>query len=134
MPIVYSIIKEHRLIVSVHVGTVPDDEFLRSYKRLFQDPAFDESYNMLVDLRQATSGERSTTALRSLSSAVEQRYRNVELAPKTAIIAPTDISYGLGRMYQSFVDAVPGEVVIFRAADAALAWLDAPPGVLDIHV
>jgi hypothetical protein len=132
MPIVYRIIKEHRLIVSVHIGTVPDDEFLHSYKCLLHDAAFDESYNLLIDLRRATSGERSTEALRRLSSAVEQRYRIVELAPRTAVIAPADISYGLGRMYQSFVDTVPGEVVIFRATDAALAWLDVPSGVLDI--
>lgn len=133
MSIVYRIIKEHRLIVSVHVGTVPDDEFLRSYKQLFEDAAFDENYNLLVDLRRTTSGERSTAALRSLSADVEQQYRSAEPAPKTAVIAPTDISFGLGRMYQSFVDTVPGEVVIFRAADAALAWLGVPPGVLDIE-
>ncbi len=132
MPIKHSINKEHQLIVSVHVGTIPDEEFLRSYDNLFEDAAFNEHYNLLIDLRRATSGERSTAALRSLSSAVGHRYRKAETAPKTAIIAPTDISYGLGRMYQSFVDTVPGEVVIFRAADAALAWLGVPSTVLDI--
>jgi hypothetical protein len=130
--IVYRIIHEHRLIVSVHVGTVPDEEFLRFYRQLLGDAEFNEKYNLLVDLRRATSGERSTEALRSLSSVVAERYRLVEPAPKTAVIAPTDISFGLGRMYQSFVHTVPGEVVIFRAADAALAWLGIPPEVLDI--
>lgn len=132
MPITYRIIKEHGLIVSIHSGTAPDDEFLRIYGQLFEDPDFSDRYHLLVDLRRASSEERSTTALRSLSSIVAQRYRNVESAPKTAIIAPTDISYGLGRMYQTFVDTVPGEVVIFRAADAALAWLGAPPDVLAV--
>jgi hypothetical protein len=131
MPIIYRIKADAKLIITAHVGTVPDDEFLEAYRQLFADPMFSETFNLLVDLRRTTSAERSTTALRDLSIEVDHRYRDSSVAPKTAVIAPSDLSFGLGRMYQSFVAMVPGDVVIFRAVDTALAWLGAPPDVLD---
>ena len=130
MPITHDIRPDLALIISTHVGSISDDEFLASYKALFDDPRFDLGYNRLVDLRKANSGTRSPEALYAFARFMEERYRDAEAAPKTAVIAPRDISFGLARMYEAYTDLVPGDFVVFRAADAALAWLKAPEGIL----
>lgn len=43
-----------------------------------------------------------------------------------AFYAPSDISYGMARMYQGFSDADHAKVEIFDCAAAAITWLDLP--------
>lgn len=40
-----------------------------------------------------------------------------------ALYAPTDITYGMARMYQGFSDPVHTNVEIFECADMAVGWL-----------
>ena len=130
MPISYHIRPDLRLTISTHVGVVPDHEFLQSYEALYADDAFDLSFDRLVDLRQADSRARSADALRRIAAIVVDQYRDTQLRPKTAVLAPSSLSFGLSRMYEAFASAVPGEFVVFRATDAALAWLGVEPDVL----
>ncbi|MBN1163735.1 MAG: hypothetical protein JXB45_04100 [Candidatus Krumholzibacteriota bacterium] len=131
MPIKYTIIKDRGLIVSIHTGSVPDKEFIDSYTKLFSDPEFDLGYNLLIDLRQAESVNRSSAALHTIASMVKARYQGSKQQPKTAIIASSDLSYGLSRMYQAYSDAVSGESSVFRNLDEALEWLGVPTGAID---
>jgi len=130
MPIVSQIRSDLHLIISIHIGMVPDEEFLQFYNELYSGGQTDLSYDRLVDLRRTDSSVRSSDALRALAHILEQQYAGTNLNPKTAVIAPQALSFGLGRMYESFASSVPGEFVIFRAVDAALAWLGAPSDVL----
>lgn len=131
MPIIHRIRKDLELIVSVHIGAVPDDEFIGSYRALYDEPDFEIGFDQLVDLRQAQSNMRSASAVQTIALIVEQRHKGSMHSPKTAIITTSDVSFGLSRMYQAFSDSVPGERRIFKAPDAALAWLGAPADVLD---
>lgn len=131
MPILHTIRTDLKLIVSVHIGAVPDDEFLQSYRTLYAEPDFEIAFDHLVDLRRAQSNTRSASALQTIALIVEQRHKGSEHSPKTAIIAKSDVSFGLSRMYQAFSNSVPGERKIFKAPEAALAWLGAPADVLD---
>jgi hypothetical protein len=123
MPIRHHIRRDLRLVVSIHYGAVSDQEFLDGYRTLFEDPEFDLGFNRLVDLRRTDSSSRSTSALRSFAAWVKQRYEGAQVAPKTAVVAPRDVSFGLARMYEAFTNLTPGEFVVFRSVDAALAWL-----------
>jgi hypothetical protein len=117
---------EHNLAILVHVGTIPDDEFLAFYKSLYESDSVDTSMNLLVDLREADSGPRSSDVLRKLAEFMRVTLANAAVHPKVVVVAPKDLSYGLARMCDAFSDAVPWEFVIFRAMDAALAWLGVP--------
>ena len=123
MPIRHHIRPDLGLAVSIHTGSVTDQEFLESYRALFESPDYDLGFGRLVDLRRTDSSTRSGEALRTIASYVKGRYANVTLTPKTAVVAPHDVSFGLARMYEAFSRFVPGDVVVFRSADAALAWL-----------
>lgn len=126
MPIKHIFKKDFGLTVSIHTGTTSDTEFIESYAEFYKSPEFCLSYNRLVDLRNANSSNRSPVALRKIAAITAKLYKESKHTPKTAIIAKRDLSYGLSRMYQAYSDSVPGELVVFRDIDDALAWLRVP--------
>jgi hypothetical protein len=131
MPIEYLFKEDERLVVIIHVGVVPDDEFLASYEGLFGDDRYDKTFNLLVDLRRADSAVRSQQALRQFADFAQGQYTDADETTKVAVVAPKDVSFGLARMYEVFSHNVPWEFVVFRSADAALAWLGMAENLLD---
>lgn len=126
MPITSLFKQTEKLVVVVHVGVILDDEFLLYYQNLFQDDRFDKSHNLLVDLRRADSAIRTPEALREFAGIASAHYAGAETSTKVAVVASQDVSFGLARMYEVFSNKVPWEFVVFRSADAALAWLGLP--------
>ena len=131
MPITYQLKSDERLVILVHAGIVTDDEFLSFYRALFEDNRFDMSFNMLVDLRQTESSVRSAAALNEFADFMRRQFISITVRPKVAVVAPEDVSFGLARMYEVFSGDVPWEFAVFRAADAALAWLGLSENLLD---
>lgn len=131
MPITCRFMDDEGLIVFRHEGVVTDEEFLATYKSHHQDPRFEQSHDILVDLRDADSGVRSPEALRSIATFRSRLLGDAAGNPRVAVVAPTDISYGLARMYEAYSDALPFEFVVFKDIGAALAWLRVPEDLLD---
>jgi hypothetical protein len=131
MPITVHIRPDDRLVVLAHAGPVQDDEFLSSYRTLFDDARYDKSFNVLVDLRRAESAVRSPEVLRDLAEFVKPRFENTQAIPMVAVVAPEDISFGLARMYEAFSDPVSWEFKVFRSAEEALLWLGLPEALVD---
>ena len=131
MPITYNRKPEHNLIIFTHKGEVSDNEFLEFYRRFFQDNTFDSSLKVLTDLREADSRPRSTSTLRQFAGFIGEHFDDSKIPPKVAVVAPKSLSFGLARMYQSYAASVPWEFVVFRALDAAFAWLDVPENLFD---
>jgi len=133
MPIRYELKPDQKLVILVHVGAVTDEEFLSFYRDLYETAGFDDSFNLLVDLRHTESSVRSTAALAELVNFMRRQYLSTTRRPKVAVVAPEDISFGLARMYEGFSSDVPWDFVVFRAVDAALAWLGLPENLTDDH-
>ena len=131
MPITYHLKPDEKLVILVHVGAVTDAEFMSFYNAFYEDTRFDKSFNLLVDLRQTESSVRGSAALNDFADFVQQQYVSTTARPKVAVVAPEDVSFGLARMYGAFSAAVPWDFVVFRAADAALAWLSVPESLMD---
>jgi hypothetical protein len=119
------------LAIFVHVGVVPDQEFLSSYRAFYEDPRFEKSAKVLVDLRRTDSSVRSSEALRSLAEFMGRQPAVSAARPRVAVIASEDLSFGLARMYQVFSDTVSWDFAVFRAPDAALAWLRVPQSLME---
>lgn len=132
MPISFHFRPEVNLVICVHKGYRPDDEFLAACKSMYENDLFNISMNRLIDLRQVKGSEsRSLIVLRQLSEFVNTQYTKTEAYPKIAVIAPKDISFGISRMYEVFTDAAPWNLVVFRDVDAAFAWLRLPEDFKD---
>ena len=131
MPIQLHIKPEHNLVILVHVGTIPDDEFFEFYKDLFTKSQYDLSMNLLVDLRQTDSTPRSSEMLSQFAKFLQSRLANMTAHPKAAVIAPGDISFGLARMFGFFSDSGQWDFEVFREVDDAFAWLHLPTDLMD---
>ena len=123
MPITAHFRPEANLIVLVHAGVVSDDEFVSSYKAIYEDVRFDKSSKILVDLRHTESSVRSSATLRRFAEFMELKFKDISVHPKVAVVAPEDVSFGLARMYQVFSHKVQWEFQVFRSTEKALAWL-----------
>jgi hypothetical protein len=119
MPISLSIDRE--LIHTIAVGRVTDDELIAHYG----NPAFSEPRAVwleLVDGRAIT--EMAVTAdgqrrLETLAAAHLDRLRG----GRVAMVASSDVAYGMFRMWQMRREGLGFEVQVFRDFDAARAWL-----------
>jgi hypothetical protein len=126
MPIQYEIDAGAGRVDCTHVGTVSDDEFLATYQRMYSDPAFDGSYDILVDLLQAESTPRGAQALKMIADIGRRHHKPGEKVARIAIVAGADLSFGLARMYEGYAAEVPANIRVFRERDQALEWLAEP--------
>ena len=131
MPIEFHFRPDEKLVISTHVGTVNDDEFIASYKGLFESDWFDPSLNLLVDLRQTDSSQRSTDALQHFAFLAQTVYRDSSAHPKVAVVAPKALSFGLARMAEAFSHMVPWDFTVFYSEADALGWLGVPDDLLN---
>lgn len=122
-PISFSLdVATHRRITTF-VGAVGDPELIAAYEMLLNDIRYDASLDDLIDLRGVTHMGVTSAGLHRLIALYDARPSNGFLT-RAAIIAPTDVLYGVSRMFQTLRgDATPDEIEVFRCADEALYWL-----------
>jgi|AP95_1055475.scaffolds.fasta_scaffold36438_2 hypothetical protein len=68
--------------------------------------------------------------LRRLSGIVESRFADLGIEFKTAVIAGSDLTFGLARLYQMVSDGSPESVRVFKTLAPALEWVGGPPDLL----
>lgn len=115
---------ERGVRIATFHGSVDGGELLRAYQAQLDDPAYDASLDDLVDLRSVDRLDVSATALRDLM-ALFSRVDALGYATRLAIVARSDLGYGLGRMYEMMRSGAPEEVCVFRDLEEAFTWLDA---------
>jgi hypothetical protein len=119
MPTCYSIDLEHRVVLTIIDGDATDADLTEHVRALHADPQFSPEMAELVDLSGVTQIYVTTAGIRTVAqSAVHARLA------RRAFIAPTDVLFGLSRMYQSFWnDGAPDELKVFRTRQPALEWV-----------
>lgn len=112
-----------RLVSCRAYGVFSERDVFESQPRVRADPAFDPSFNQLVDLTDATELDfnyrtMSAVATTSIFSRGVRR----------AIVARTPVQYGVARMFQALSESSGQIVALFDDRGAAEAWLegDAP--------
>jgi hypothetical protein len=101
-------------------GELTNEDLHRHYEDIQADPAFQRGYRQLGDLREVT---RLTADSAAIAAAASLQV----FAPGTrrALIAQSDVTFGLARMFASYAEDVGQLVRVFRAAEDAEAWIDA---------
>lgn len=133
MPIKFHFPTNKNLVISVHEGIVKDEELIASYKSLLEDNLFDKEMNFLIDLRETDSSSRSREGLNSLAKFVRTIYQDKYKIPKVAVLAPSDISFGLARVFEGISNDIPINYSVFRSSEEALTWLDTPNGPIELN-
>lgn len=115
--------EERQIFVATWTGVITDRVLLRCYEAYYSAPDYDPACRELADLRGLTGVKLTTEGLKKLAELAQRYHRS----GRTATLAPTDISYGLGRMYHVFGPDASTRFEVFRELPAALEWLQADP-------
>ena len=89
--------------------------------QLVRDPSFTPGMSGVVDCRRVTS-RFSITDLRRTAADVKSRPQ-MQVPSRAAVLASSNLVYGLLRMYEVFSDGDPVEIRVFRRPEDAMAWL-----------
>jgi hypothetical protein len=118
----FRIDRDLRLRTATFTGTIADGELLDSYRAHLGQPDYDPTLDDLVDLREVEHLDVSAGALKEMN----RMFAGVDeygIPTRLAIVAPGDLGYGLGRMYEMMRDGAPETIRVFRDAETAHAWL-----------
>ncbi len=120
MPINTQIDSSLGVVFSTCQSVVTHKDILAHIERFNTDPAFQPSFNHLVDTRGITRFDVSIAEMRviSLHSAFNEKSRRAIVAEETEL-------YGAGRVYQILREEQrkPDEVRVFRNMAEARCWL-----------
>lgn len=128
MPISYQTVPGKRRIVAEASGAIGQQDLFAYQKDVGARPewvGFDEIFDVshvdsLLDIRID-----NLKALADLAASMDKP----GLPSKFAIVAPQDLYFGLGRMYESLRESAPHSsrrIAAFRSRAEAERWLDAP--------
>ena len=124
MPIAYQIDHDKRRIVGLVTGILDERDLFDYQKKVSAFPDYDEIFDgtAAVSLREVNLANLKKLADTAAAADVPDQHA------KLAIVAPGDLYYGLGRMYESFRECIPRatkETNVFHAREEAEQWLDA---------
>ena len=121
MAITYRIVDE---IVFTDMGASFSLDDVRGYlAAVMTDPSRRNGMPSLVDCRQVTT-LLSPADLRTIAADIGTLTTS-PVSGRCAVLAGSDVVFGLLRMYEAYSDGAPIEVRAFRDPDAATAWLQA---------
>jgi hypothetical protein len=108
-----------RLVTLTVIGDLGDDELLRLADLLTGGPKLDPGFSLLIDLRQA-NGQNVTPA--GVHKLVVQPLV-FDAASRRAVVVPSDLGFGMARMYEILRDGRGGGPRVFRDYDTARRWV-----------
>jgi hypothetical protein len=108
-------------IVTVKVdGELDDAGLLRLADELEGDPEVQADFSLLVDLRQAIGRKVTSAGVQTLAS----RALVLSRESRRAVIVPTNLGFGMARMYEMLSERRGGGARVFRSESDALRWLE----------
>ena len=114
--------KDKNLTVYTVEGKVLSDEYKNAIHEFYEQGPV--TAKVLWDLTKAQLDHLESTDVLYISQ-TPRPFLSAREDGKTAIIAPTDLAFGLARMYEftSSEGEMPFDTKVFRTADEALQWL-----------
>jgi hypothetical protein len=128
VPVQYEIDGAAKTIRTKCFGLVTLEEVLGHFRALEVDPDCPDCLDVLLDLTEMATVPRSEE-LREVSREIG-RVRGRVRFRACAIAAPSDVLYGMIRMFQVFAEDQFRETAAFRSVDEAESWLSARQGRL----
>jgi hypothetical protein len=107
----------NRIVVTLFSGSVTIDDVKASCQGIKANPEFHPDFRQFIDLSKASELHLHYQDLNQLAEVSDPFSRDA----KRAVVGPTALSFGIGRMYEIIVNS-PG-FQVFRSQPEALAWL-----------
>jgi hypothetical protein len=109
----------NRRVLLRTTGTLDDAHLREIVTRLGELASRCQGFDLVADVSDADGLPISTHALRSIAA------DGPSFGPdsRRAIVVPTQVAYGLGRMYSAYADPDMRNLQLFRTREEALEWL-----------
>ncbi len=123
MPYRFVITQDGRCLRRIGEGVLTGQEIIRAVRALPEEvPEPERITHGLVDLTAVTRLEITTAELETIAT-LDRGHSQRFKVTRVAIVAPTDLAFGLARMYEAAVAQVGWEVRVVRDLPSAEAWL-----------
>lgn len=123
MPIQYEIDEDRGVVRTTASGRLTDEELLEHKRALLDDPRFRPGMAELSDVR-GVDELAVTPAGIAEAAQFDESHSDHFGSHRLALLVPTDLVFGMGRMYEQRTDGNTGGVQIFRDEAEALRWLE----------
>jgi hypothetical protein len=121
MPVTCQIDGANRLIHTKCIGSITVDEVIDHFRMLEQDPSCPDRLDVLLEVRKGTSVPKRDE-LREVVGEIARVRGRVQFGA-CAIVADSDVLFGMMRMFEVFAEDQFRKTKAFRTVDAAQAWL-----------
>jgi hypothetical protein len=118
MGMTYRIDPERRLVLTRAWGVLTARQLADVMSRILLDPRFDPTYRSLGDLSEVTD-----ILIEPMDAAQTAASPIFAHGVRRAIVAPSDVAFGMARMFATFAERSGQEVQIFREMQLAEEWL-----------
>lgn len=121
MPIETTRNKNQNLTIHVATGQVTEDEIITTLENFYGGESTEQ---VLWDMSEADVATITPAVTQQLIRKTAKLSANRQRS-RTAVIAPSDLKFGLGRMAESYaeLEALPYNYRVFRSREKALEWL-----------
>ena len=109
----------HRVVTLDVSGEIDDEGLLSLAAELRKDPEVTPDFAFLIDLREASGLTVTSEGVRALIA------QPLVLSPESrrAVVVPSDLGYGMARMYEMLREDRGGSARAFRDFDEARRWV-----------
>ena len=114
--------KDNDILVVTVVGELSLASLAEAAQQIVSTDKHAPNISALWDLRQADTSNIDQHFLKSLVALRENQYKEREGA-KLALVANSDLKYGLSRMYEMLSSDLPQSMHVFRTINDAKDWL-----------
>lgn len=105
-------------------GVVTGQDMLQASKQLLSsEEKLKEWLFGLIDHTNVTSADYTTADLRALAELDKTISPIARKGAVIAIVAPSDVQYGLSRMWQALVEGTVWETMVCRSREDAQSWI-----------
>ena len=118
MPGSYLIDVENRLVYSRGWGILTDDEVASHAGTLRADPRFNPDFRQIIDFSDLTEIRLTVAGIHGVAQ-INPFRRDA----RRAFVVPSDVAYGLARMFEGFTNSDPEQFRVFRSVGPALEWV-----------
>jgi hypothetical protein len=109
-----------RVVILEVSGDLGDPELLGLAEELEKAPEVEADFSLLMDLREASGKSVTSAGVRALAA----RPLVLSAASRRAVVVPSELGFGMARMYEMLREERGGAPRVFRDYDAARRWVE----------
>ncbi len=118
----FEVNKNKKIIFLYRFGKIDKNELRESVREIFSTCKSNNIRKILNDLTEVDATGITPDDLYEHGKFIARHLKNKNF--RLAIIAPSDLTYGLARMFEVFANL--DGIMVFRSRDEALSWLSVP--------